>query len=362
MLDVRSEIKNLSTIQESDLPEELVNSIGFDSIKEIVSLYNQAVENIRSKSDDIAAIELKKALAIFPDFIEAKILLSLCYIVSRQTEQAENLLRSITDQNSTYAKAHRYLHYIENLKNKGRKNGEVCKSPIFLKPTLHEGGLNKDILKILAGILVGGLVVYFYVHSSVVELREVNITQASQWHNKKNDYENTIKQYSSDLFVARSTIEELEKQLKEKTEQVAYLSRVKQILDIQKLIESGEREQAANMLLSLKSIQFKGVEQQKFKSLYNTTIPSLANELYYKGYNQYTQSNYKEGLDLLLKSLKFNPKGENAPYVLYYTGRCYQKLGDQINAANYFTRLVNEFPEHRYVQYAQNRLQEMKND
>jgi len=44
-------------------------------------LYNKALEDFRAKSEDIAIIELKKAISLNPDFHEAMNLLGIFYII-----------------------------------------------------------------------------------------------------------------------------------------------------------------------------------------------------------------------------------------------------------------------------------------
>jgi len=43
-------------------------------------LYNKALEDFRAKSEDIAIIELKKAISLNPDFHEAMNLLGIFYM------------------------------------------------------------------------------------------------------------------------------------------------------------------------------------------------------------------------------------------------------------------------------------------
>ena len=50
-----------------------------EKMEDSVSLYNEALEYVKQKNDDLAIIRLKKALDINNKFVEALNLLSLCY-------------------------------------------------------------------------------------------------------------------------------------------------------------------------------------------------------------------------------------------------------------------------------------------
>ena len=63
-----------------------------------VALYNKAIERIKFNSSDIAIIELKKAIKVFPEFYDAILLLSLCYYAEDDKTKAINLLNSIRDE------------------------------------------------------------------------------------------------------------------------------------------------------------------------------------------------------------------------------------------------------------------------
>ena len=82
MIDISKEIKRYNPIEPDKLPKMPDGSVS-GNIEESVKLYNQAIRSLSTKSDDIAIIELRKALSLYPDFNEAKLLLSLAYIINQ---------------------------------------------------------------------------------------------------------------------------------------------------------------------------------------------------------------------------------------------------------------------------------------
>ena len=80
--------KYLSTIQKNSRNKEKLNSA--------VTMYNNALVQLRQKSDDLAIIQLKKSIETNPNFLDAINLLTLCYLIqkdsARATQMAERAL------------------------------------------------------------------------------------------------------------------------------------------------------------------------------------------------------------------------------------------------------------------------------
>lgn len=360
MLDVEKELSRFSFIRELDVLDVTNHSIDSDGLRKAIELYNQAIESIRSESDDIAAIELKKAISIYPEFMEAKVLLSLCYILRQQVEQAEELLKSIINSDNYIARAHQYLQYINELKQKGGKNKNKLISQSLFKPKIDLSRFQKSFLKISVIFFAGVLVSYIFFYSSLANLRQHSDAQVSRSNSIKSDYQEKIDLYKSEFSTAQKNIELLKQQLEEKDNEFKYLSNVKKLLEIEQLINNGDKEKAAEGILSLKDFKFNDVEQQKYQALYEKIIPQLAAELYYKGYNLYKAGKYGEAIDIFNKVLGYNIKNDQYQYALYLIAKCYQFQGDNINAASYYNQLINYFPASKYAKYAANRLNELQ--
>jgi len=73
LINLGQELLNYPPINLANLAES--NREIPDNIKNSIILYNKALESLRTNSEDIAIIELKKAISISPDFYEAMNLL-----------------------------------------------------------------------------------------------------------------------------------------------------------------------------------------------------------------------------------------------------------------------------------------------
>jgi len=83
-----------SSIQETDNPAESYlevsnkSSRALEKLNDAIVMYNQALSHIKQKSDDLAIIQLKKAIENNPRFVDALNLLALCYLIQNDKERA----------------------------------------------------------------------------------------------------------------------------------------------------------------------------------------------------------------------------------------------------------------------------------
>jgi len=64
------------------------NSRRLEALNDSIDMYNKALAHIRHKSDDLAIIQLKKAIDLNPRFVDALNLLTLCYLIQNDRERA----------------------------------------------------------------------------------------------------------------------------------------------------------------------------------------------------------------------------------------------------------------------------------
>jgi len=64
------------------------NARNLEKLNDAVGMYNQALGHIKQKSDDLAIIQLKKAVETNPRFVDAINLLTLCYLIQSDKDRA----------------------------------------------------------------------------------------------------------------------------------------------------------------------------------------------------------------------------------------------------------------------------------
>ena len=79
-MDLKAELSNFRTI---DLDEFVREGEHIYNVRNSVYLYNKAIEDLRTGSEDMAIIKLKKAVSMNPHFNEAMNLLCMLFIYRR---------------------------------------------------------------------------------------------------------------------------------------------------------------------------------------------------------------------------------------------------------------------------------------
>jgi len=102
------------------------NSRALEELNDAAVKYNQALTYLRQKSDDLAIIQLKRAVELNPRFVDALNLLALCHLIQNDREKAAAAAERVLaiDIQNTVA-----LNYLSIL-NPNRTKPESRKSPI----------------------------------------------------------------------------------------------------------------------------------------------------------------------------------------------------------------------------------------
>ncbi|MDO8686407.1 MAG: tetratricopeptide repeat protein, partial [Clostridiales bacterium] len=110
MINIKAELVNFPPVniknlegQASELSENYRNSI---------TLYNKAIESIKTNSEDIAVIELKKCISLNPEFFEAYNLLGLCLINMKDSKRATEVFEKVITAEANGITAARYLRML----------------------------------------------------------------------------------------------------------------------------------------------------------------------------------------------------------------------------------------------------------
>lgn len=71
------------------------NARSLEKLNDSIGMYNKALEHIKQKSDDLAIIQLKKAVETNPRFVDALNLLTLCYLIQSDKDRAASAVERV---------------------------------------------------------------------------------------------------------------------------------------------------------------------------------------------------------------------------------------------------------------------------
>ena len=87
---------------------------------------------------------------------------------------------------------------------------------------------------------------------------------------------------------------------------------------------------------------------------------SILDKLYYKGAKRYpSQDKLHKAIETLTKAIAEGPKSANAPMQKYFVAQCYEKLGQNTEARDYYTRVSKDHPQSTWAAKAQKDLTRM---
>ncbi|MBN1623015.1 MAG: tetratricopeptide repeat protein [Clostridia bacterium] len=354
----------------------------FQSEKEAIEYYNDAVDNVLSGNTDIAIIKLRKVLNLSPDFDEANILLDKV----RQYEAS----KSIGDK------------VYENIRGNDSRNIGRKKS---LPQKLH---INPRILlKIIIVFFV--IAITTFVCILLIKLlgkpieKEPGVTEVTYSQQEVNELNQQIQDLRDNLALSeqetqdalsgsqdsQETLTQLQNEIN-KNEALLELYRAAYLFEIEQFITS------ADIAGTLDAEIYKGAEKELYNEVYSKATAMAADSLFSIGLDLYNQSDFEGAVANLSKVEGYNPIYEdigrcyylmgrsyfelgnstkaiemyekadkvttytNKTGLLYYTGKAYQQLGNYEKAKENYNTLINEYPKSDLVGYAKDRLAEME--
>ncbi len=361
--NIRSE-KNLAVEYLRIYGENIRSS---EKMEDSVSLYNEALEYVKQKNDDLAIIRLKKALDINSKFIQALNLLSLCYLMRGRNNDALDIVNRVLrmDVNNPIALG----YYRQICPDKSRPDPRTYKNEMryatyYMPP---ETGRNKKVGKPLhpvvmfaTGCICTLIVMLVLVVPSITEGYKADYEKVSEEYTSlKADYDDLTAKTNDTADKLTAENEELKNQLndinaKELQERVSKLNSIKTTYD------AGEVVQSAQQLIALNTNGFSNEVINTYNSLRQQILPKASEEYYKLGEEAEKQGNdtaakahYNNCLTCALSDTKVKYDA------MLRLGVMAQESGDMANAKAYFQKVVDNSPSRASKNEAQERYDEI---
>ena len=370
-MDLNQEIKSFVPIdidkfsQENKVSEKIVDSI---------KAYNKAIEYLKTGSEDIAMIELKRVVAVNPEFYEAVNLLGLCYAYTNQLDKAEELFGKVVKTENNVLKASEYLNYIttgesggprkasrkSRLLSKRHKADEVTVEPV--KKQLEEEEVQAEYVLLkklgdqlkkpgfslafnLFGVICLATALVFFM-LTISKPKEAGIEDEPIANAAVND----------DLNKTLAQNRELQKQLQEIEKELKQYKLSDEIEQVSSLYSQKKYEEAVEKLDTIPVNELNENQKKRYDSVKNDVYLKAASTLATQGNTLYNNKKYAEAITALEKVFKLGDKWSFGDKALYNLAKSYVEQGDNKKAANAFEKLIEQYPKSAYVKYAKSRL------
>ena len=338
------------------------NPTRLDTINKTIKKYNQALLYCHQESKDLAIIQLKKVLSLNPRYIRAHQLLALLYIDAEDWQKAERELLRCEQIDVGNITTKRYLKEVtlmlhpeetEDAKTPKKKKKEAPEEvfryqsgnetiiqPLDVKEP--KGVSFSAILYLLIGLAIGVAMTVFLIlpariqavrDSNSEELRTVSEQLASEsaTTNDLQQRENSDLYTEMEAYVGTDgTIETMDKMLSAVND---YLKAPEDVGQVASYLESIQNE----VVLTETSESFQAV----YQSLLEAVGPSVAKEYYEDGMAAYRQEVYADAIQNLEKAYIYDAGNID---VVYNLANAYYRNGDYENAAIYYQKVIDNFP------------------
>ncbi|HEY9061422.1 MAG TPA: tetratricopeptide repeat protein [Pseudobacteroides sp.] len=373
MIDLKQELMSYAHID--------ARSLGFkdrnvpDNIRSSVNLYNKALDSINAKSEDMAIIELKKAISLNPQFYEAINLLGICYLYINDYENArfvfEKLMEILGESTST---TRLYKLIKEREVSAPKKELKTFnRQPVSKKESVKEkrlngnffeklNFLNSSLIKYICCGLIGAIAVLlcsipFYVNKTdtkAVDVLDAETDAINKLNKQITELKGSLNKLKQDYNNLKSSKALLENELE-------YNKSVKKLSEADELAKSQKYESAADILILMKDTKFNNADKQRYDSLYENIVPKAAQIAYNQGYNLCNSKKYNEAIEKLNKVRLYGDKWPFMDSALYKLGVAYKNINNSKEALELFQTVVKSYPKSPVAYYAQAKIKEMSN-
>jgi len=357
-----------SSLQEEDNPAEGYldrvnrNSRTLEKMNDAVTMYNHALGHIKQKSDDLAIIQLKKAVENNPRFIDALNLLALCHMIQNDKDRALTVVERVLsiDAQNPIARS-----YYSMLNPKGRATKSVTAPMKFAPKAPDNAGpyrsinisdkksTNFHIAEILAfviGAVSAVAIIYFLLfpafqseHENEIASMKRNAELAEAAHREE------IESIMADKDDLHAEIENRDVTIQNLQDAVELQARINSVHHAYSLYQANQLQESIDVLDNLDTTGMDFYVLNRIDDIRESAYPRLATLYLEAGRGAHTDGDfYKAVIDLQLAYRFMAEDINNQRRDLWsLLGESYYNIGMFEEALELLTLLRDNFPQHR---------------
>nr|WP_296267183.1 tetratricopeptide repeat protein [uncultured Merdimonas sp.] len=348
------------------------NTAELDMINQAIKKYNQALGYARQNGEDLAIIQLKKAVDAHPSFVKAYQLLALLYLHTEQYSAARQAIRAAHKLDKTDDVTLRYMHELNQIrksrtvkiKEKDKKDQQTVTYSIgnetIIQPVStgykESAGLH-TIANIAVGLVVGVAVMWFLIMPAVNKSRQDQTNQdIVAFSDQIAEQEAQISALQTELETYRSTSQETENAQATATATQESYEIVMNISDHYYAGDMGSQAMVEE-LLKVNPDSLGTVGRGTFDEMTETLYPQVCSSLYAAAQESYDVANYETAITNLEQVMQMD-ESYNDGAAMLLLAQAYQGSGDQDQANVYYQRIIENYADTDAAQSAQEALDE----
>lgn len=341
----------ISKVQE--VPGEL------EEINQAVKKFNLSLDYAAQNGEDMAIIQLKKAIAVHPAYVKAYQLLALLYLKTEQYTAARQVLRTAHKLDTTDDFTLRYMHELNQIRKnrtvKVRENekkdqqtvtynigNETIIQPVSTNFKEHTG--LHTVINMLIGLVVGVAVMWFLVMPAVNSSRQKELNkQTVEFSDQIATQDAQISALKKELEEYRSTSEESEnaKATGESTQESYEI-----VMNIYKHYSDSDMSNAAMVeeLIKVNPDSLGTIGLERYNEMTEKLYPKQCEKIYSEAKDNFDAENYKDAISKLTQILQMDEGyGDGAAKLLL--AQSYEKSGDKDQANALYQKLVEDYKD-----------------
>ncbi len=321
----------------------------------MIKTYNQALFQIRMKSMDLAALQLSNVTEANPRFVKAHMLLALIDMSNGDYVKAGKSLYRVLQIDKSNPKAQWYMSIVkqntkrEDVEKKKLKNAfshrQMADDDTIIPPEYKENTGWGSILNIIAGLIIGMLVIFFLVMpANTKSLNTAHNQELIQYSQKISELNQQLTAKTQEYDELKALSDEMEAQIAAiDGDHQAVLAQYQAVIGILQAYQNEDLMTVAQLYTSLDSSLI--TEPSILQIIMAVTQDMTTNgfqTLEDLGTSSWNGGNLAQAITYYEKSLEVNP---NNPSAMYLLGRAYQQTGNTEQANSWFGKIIDEFPD-----------------
>ncbi len=332
-----------------------------ESINQAVRLFNQSIELAGQNGEDLAIIQLKKAIAVHPSYVKAHQLLALLYIQTEQFSAARKELRTAHKLDTTDEITLRYMHEITQIRksrpararDRGKGDGENKEQTVtynignetIIQPASsvfkENSGLH-TFLNIAVGVLVGAAVMWFLIMPAVSVGRQRKLNErVVSFSDKIATQEAQISALKTELEEYRVNSEESEDL---KAQSASTQESYEIVLDVAKhfAAEDMSDKEMMEQMLKVSRASLGKAGKSRYDEVADDLFPRMCEKLYGTAGEEFEAGDYDGAISSLEKVVKMD-EGYKDGKALLMLAQSFEKKGEQDKANIRYQKLVEKY-------------------
>ncbi|MGF0034243.1 tetratricopeptide repeat protein [Bariatricus sp. SGI.154] len=341
-----------------------------EMINQAIKRYNQALGYCYQNGEDLAIIQLKKAVAAHPDYVKAHQLLALLYMHTEQYGNARQSIRTAHKLDTTDDITLRYMHELNQIRKartaKLKENEKKEKHTVtynignetIIQPVSSSykdnAGLH-TVVNIALGVVVGVAVMWFLIMPALNSTRQEKVNkQTVEFSDQIATQTAQISALKKELEEYRSTSEETQNaQATAESTQSSY----EIVMSIASHYQAKDMSDSAMLeqLLQVNADSLGTVGRETFDGITSELYPRMCEDLYSTSQKNYEVANYETAISNLEQVMKMD-EGYSDGGAMLLLAQSYEKSGEQDQANLKYQKILEAYPDTEAAQAAQEAL------